>query len=441
MDYYIKTFGCQMNFSDSERMASFLEAAKSSSIPLNPPLKKGESENSATADRTPLEKAKNKRQFPFSKGHLLPSPFSKGGRKTQSVFQGDFQGDFQEDFQKDFTSVDNINDADLIIFNTCGVRESAENRVFGQIHNLKKQANKNSKEIKIILTGCLAHRQDVQKKLKDKVDLFCGIKDFPTAISTFLNDIFTDNCYDNYLSITPKYQNNRTAFVPIMTGCNNFCSYCVVPYARGREWSRPITEIIAEINNLNDRNYEEITLLGQNVNSYNSEQSDKTKKIFTNFPALLDILAKQFPKITFKFLTSHPKDFSDELIAVIKKHGNIPNEIHLPIQSGSSKVLQDMNRPYTQTDYLMLIKKIKQEIPGIKITTDIIIGFPTETETEFQETVKVFKKINFSDAYLNKYSPRFGTVAFKLGDPIPWEVKKGREKILRKILNETNNRQ
>ena len=246
--------------------------------------------------------------------------------------------------------------------------------------------------------------------------------------------------------------------VPIMTGCNNFCSYCVVPYARGREWSRPLEEIIKEIENLNNKNYKEITLLGQNVNSYQinfqfsifnfqtttyekvlhrlKQFANNKNSIKITFPLLLDILAKQFPKITFKFLTSHPKDCSMELIRVIKNNKNIPNELHLPIQAGSDKVLKDMNRLYTQKYYLDLISKIRKEIPDIKVTTDIIIGFPTETDNDFQETVKVFKKVKYADAFLNKYSPRPGTASYKLGDPIPWKVKKEREKMLLELLGE-----
>jgi tRNA-2-methylthio-N6-dimethylallyladenosine synthase len=222
--------------------------------------------------------------------------------------------------------------------------------------------------------------------------------------------------------------------VPIMTGCNNFCAYCVVPYARGREWSRPLEEIIAEIYKLDEKNYKEVTLLGQNVNSYQFTTHNSQNKKRINFPILLDTLAKQFPKITFKFLTSHPKDCSMELIDVISKNKNIPNELHLPIQAGSDKVLRDMNRPYTQKYYLNLINKIKKKIPDIKITTDIIIGFPTETDTDFLETVKIFKEVNFTNAYLNKYSPRPGTKAFDLEDPIEWKIKKEREQTLLNIL-------
>ena len=376
-----------------------------------------------------------------------------------------------------FISLDNTNNskleiekiikADLIIFNTCGVRASAEHRVFGQINNLLKlvaQPRVENKKIKIIVTGCSAHRADFQKNLHGKVALFTSIKNFPQALRklNFLQE--KEQELKDYLSIQPHYENKNISAVPIMTGCNNFCSYCVVPYARGREWSRPIDQIIKEIKNLNAKNYKEITLLGQNVNSYSFTEDKQQGSRFSRrheakrssgrgatsllrdnkkisyqittvkFPLLLDTLAKQFPKISFKFLTSHPKDLSDDLIEVIKTNKNIPNEIHLPVQAGSDKVLKDMNRPYTQKKYLSLIKKIKEEIPDIKITTDVIIGFPTETDKDFLETVKVFKEVGYSKAFLNKYSPRPETPAFKLEDPIPWTTKKEREKTLQKLI-------
>jgi tRNA-2-methylthio-N6-dimethylallyladenosine synthase len=417
--YIIKTFGCQMNFSDSERIMTFMK------------------ENSFTA--------------------LDNSNDSK--LKTEEIIK-----------------------ADLIIFNTCGIRASSEHRVFGQINNIAKLINKNRKpekaqsrrgansdgrdcvsmgdstdnRPKIIITGCSAQRDDFQKTLQGKVDLFVSIKNFPNALQKLNLLQAEEQEYKDYLSIQPNYKYQDTAVVPIMTGCNNFCPYWVVPYARGREWARPLMEIVKEISRLNNKKYKEITLLGQNVNSYKTnskfkiqnlksilndkilnelkKSSDDSSVVNINFPVLLDILARQFPEITFKFLTSHPKDCSMELIKIIKENKNIPNELHLPIQAGSDKVLQDMNRPYTQKYYLNLIKKIRQEIPKIEITTDVIIGFPTETEEDFLETMKVFKTVKFADAYLNKYSSRPGTKAFDLGDPITWKIKKERERMLLDIL-------
>ena len=407
MKYFIKTFGCQMNFSDSERIAGFLES-------LPHPLPAGRHGN-----------------------HLL--------RK-----------------EKGFKPAEKINDADIVIFNTCGVRQMAEDRVYGQIHNLRK----NNSEIKIALTGCLANRKDVQRKLKEKVDLFFPINNFDVLKNWLIKNYFkivnsklkitaqknNTTCAD-YLSIIPRYENSKTAYVPVMTGCNNFCAYCVVPYARGREQSRPTEEIFKEIKNLANKKYKEIILLGQNVNSYNFKIKNSKLKIdwelvignwelkrqsknhiAINFPVLLNALARNYPKIYWRFLTSHPKDFSDKLMEVIAKNKNISREIHLPIQAGSDKILKAMNRPYTKKHYLGLIKKAQELIPEVSFTTDVIVGFPGETEKDFQETVKVFKKVNFSEAYINKYSPRPGTAAFSLGDPISWQEKKRREKVLRELL-------
>jgi len=356
----------------------------------------------------------------------------------------------------------NIEQASLIVFNTCGVRQTAEDRVYGQVHNVRKYELKD-KKIKdkkiIILTGCLAHRQDVQRKLKDKVDLFLpinnlfkienwNIKNLKSKDSIQKNKINKKNCY---LSISPKYTNKHSAFIPIMTGCDNFCSYCVVPYARGREWSRPPEDIFKEVKNLAKDGCQEITLLGQNVNSYffkienskidwkleigNWKLRHRLKKTI-GFPVLLDILASSIPNISWRFLTSHPKDFSDDLIKVIAENKNISREIHLPVQSGSNKILKLMNRPYTKEKYLNLIAKIKKQIPEASFSTDVIIGFPGETEKDFQETIKVFKKVGFFEAYINKYSPRPETIAFKLGNPITWDEKKRREKVLRKLIKQ-----
>jgi tRNA-2-methylthio-N6-dimethylallyladenosine synthase len=410
MKYFIRTFGCQMNFSDSERMATFFE-------------------------------------------------------------------------KNNFQPTDKIDQADLVIFNTCGVRQMAEDRVYGQVHNVFK---KNPEKI-IIVTGCLVHRKDFRKRLENKADLFVSIKDFPKTLNLLKtnkkakniffhslenerknknntplektqkitsNDHYHKRVYSSeknkdssneYLKIRPKYEREDSALVPIMTGCNNFCSYCIVPYARGREWSRPFKEIEKEISELNNQNkntygrrYERryVTLLGQNVNSYLSSEAlakeDSHSKI--TFPILINKLAQKFPQITFNFLTSHPKDYSDELIEVIAKNPNISREIHLPIQSGSNKILKVMNRPYTQKHYLNLIKKTQEKIPEVKFSTDVIVGFPGETKKDFRETVKVFQKIPFFEAYINKYSPRPGTASFKLKDNVSWEEKKRREKELRKYL-------
>ena len=383
MKYYIKTFGCQMNFSDSERIAGFLGLHK-------------------------------------------------------------------------FKPVKDINLANLVIFNTCGVRQTAEDRVYGQIHNIRKQEERSKNKAKrvIVLTGCLANRKDVKRRLKNKVDLFFPINDFNKFEHFIIKNCLKiknlklkiparqSKCKNlSYLSIKPKYLNPKETYVPVMTGCNNFCSYCVVPYARGPEVSRPAEDIIKEVSNLAKSGRKKITLLGQNVNSYIYKVKNQKLKVKiaiknskVSFPRLLDYIAQSFPEIKFKFLTSHPKDFSDELINTIAKNKNISREIHLPVQSGSDKILKAMNRPYTQKKYLALIGKIKKKIPNATFTTDAIVGFPGETKKDFQETVKIFKKIKCSEAYINKYSPRPGTTAWKLGNPISWEEKKRREEVLRALV-------
>lgn len=325
--------------------------------------------------------------------------------------------------------------ADLIIFNTCGVRQTAENSVMSKVHRIRK----NNPDSTIAITGCLAQRQDFQRKLSGKADLFFPIKEFPLQIDKLLG---TNTCErKNYLQITPQYTHQDHVWIPIMTGCNNYCSYCVVPFARGKESSRSKQEIIDEIEQAEKRGTKEVTLLGQNVNSYKianlkfTISKFKGKSCFeTTFPALLAFLAEKFPSIAFHFLTSHPKDFSIKLAEVIAGHENISKDIHLPLQSGSNRILKLMNRPYTKEDYLLLIKSIRKLIPGARFSTDVIIGFPGETQEDFKDTLDVFKRVRFYNAFLNKYSPRPGTDAYRLGDPISWEEKREREKKLRELM-------
>lgn len=302
-------------------------------------------------------------------------------------------------------------DANLIILNACSVRQSAIDRLYSQIHKYS-QAKK-----KIIIAGCILEKD--KKKLASKVSQFWHP--------------------DKYFKCARDTKKDFSGYIPIMTGCNNFCSYCVVPFTRGREKSKSPKKIIDEINKLVKNGRKEITLLGQNVNSYQfidkNSSADEASKI--NFPNLLGLIAKLYPTIQVKFLTSHPKDFSDELIKVIAANINISREIHLPVQSGSDKILKLMNRPYTQKKYLALIRKIRKFIPEASFTTDVIVGFPGEIQKDFQETVKVFKKVKYNEAYINKYSPRPGTAAWKLGNPISWEEKKKREKKLRYILKKS----
>ena len=365
-----------------------------------------------------------------------------------------------------------IKAADLIIFVTCGVRQSSENRVYGQIHNLRKKCPQK----KIILTGCLAHRNDVQQRLKGKIDLFITIKDFPKEIQSLAlrnsknhiqekKRLNSDDNY-NYLKTIPKYTSVYTAYVPIMTGCNNFCTYCVVPYARGREYSRPAEDIIKEIENLVKKGYKEIILLGQNVNSYHSKfqisnfkfqklvQNSKFKiqnSDIINFAKLLKLIESISGHFWLTFLTSHPKDMSDELIETIAKSKKICEYVSLPAQSGDNKILRRMNRHYTIEHYKNLIKKILKAFERRKfdshqmtrggllpaISTDIIVGFPGETNKQFENTVKFLREMKFDMVYISQYSPRPKTAAFKMKDNISKKEKVRREKILAEILKET----
>jgi len=292
-------------------------------------------------------------------------------------------------------------EADLILINVCSVRQSAVNRVYAKV-------NKYFKKKKIILTGCVL--KEDKNKLKNKVSEFWHP--------------------DYYFECLPIHQSKFQAFLPIMTGCNNFCAYCVVPYTRGREKSRPAKEIIREIKSLVKKDYKEVILLGQNVNSY------KDKNV--NFPKLLKKINNIKGNFKINFITSHPKDMSDELIETMAKCQKLIKEIHLPVQSGDNEILKKMNRHYTASHYKKLIRKIKQKIPGIKISTDIIVGFPGETKKQFQNTVKLAKEIKFEKAYVSKYSPRPGTLAFKLKDNVSPQEKKTRWQILEKLINYSN---
>lgn len=351
-----------------------------------------------------------------------------------------------------FKPAKNINEADLVIFNTCGVRQMAEDRVYGQIHNLK---TRNPKPVTIILTGCLANRKDVQRRLKDKVDLFCEIKEFPEKINELLRPP-RSKYKQNYLNINPKYSTPFSAYIPIMTGCNNFCSYCVVPYARGREISRPANEIIKEIKDLiMKKGYKEIVLLGQNVNSYKAQNAGhksqtkyKNQKLQTtnviNFSQLLQKINQIPGDFWIQFLSNHPKDVTGEMIETAAKCKKVCECFHLPIQAGNDEILRIMNRKYTAKQYLTLVSKIKKAYQKYKpdtlytITSDIIVGFPGETKKQFLDSAEVMKKAKFDMVYFGQYSPRLETAAWKMKDNVSKKEKGGREKYLNEILKKTS---
>jgi len=351
-----------------------------------------------------------------------------------------------------YKSTDDINSADLIVVTMCSVRQSAVDRIHGLIEKFKIIKKSNPK-LKTILTGCIIKKD--KPKFEKGFDYLVDIKDIkkiPGILNSSLRVAGREKFLrsrisrpqrsnlKNYLDITPKYSSKFSANVPIMTGCNNFCSYCVVPYARDREVSRPAKKIIAEVKNLVKNGYKEIWLLGQNVNSYKDGKN--------NFSELLKMVNKIPGEFWIRFTSSHPKDFNDDVIEAMAIGGQpspkasawqskITPYLNLPAQSGDDKVIKSMNRHYTIKDYKNKIEKLRKKIPGIAISTDIIVGFPGETKKQFENTAKLFRDVKYDMAYINKYSPRAGTAAAKLKDNVSWDEKKRREKVLTEILKQT----
>jgi len=325
------------------------------------------------------------------------------------------------------------NEADLIVVNMCSVRQSAVDRVYGKIQDFTKLKAQNSK-LKTILTGCIL--KEDRKKFEKNFDFILEIKNLKKWDKILKKESNVKplpwlNYYDgcDYLEVEPKYQNNFRAFVPISNGCNNFCTYCVVPFTRGRLVCRDHKEILKEIKNIIQKGFKEIWLLGQNVNDYQSPVNSSI-----NFARLLKMVDGIPGDFKFFFTSPHPKNFSNELIDTLVQCEKFGKYLNLPVQSGDNKILKKMNRNYFVKDYKNLVKKIRKKMPGIKISTDVIVGFPDETKKQFQNTVKLFKEIKFDWAYIAKYSPRPETAAFKLKDDVPLVEKKRREKILRKII-------
>ena len=329
-----------------------------------------------------------------------------------------------------------INDAELYIINTCCVRENAEEKLFGKLGELKKI--KEAKNIIIAIGGCMMQEEHITDKIKRSypfVDIVFGThtlhklpEDIYSAITknAKIKDIL-DIDGEVIEGLPVKRENNMQASVTIMYGCNNFCTYCIVPYVRGRERSRKPKDILEEIESLAKEGYKEVTLLGQNVNSYNGGEN-------YNFANLLKDVDKIEGIEIIRFVSPHPKDFTDDVIEAIKNSKKISRLIHVPLQSGSTRVLKEMNRKYTEEQYLSLIEKIKKEIPDAAFSTDIIVGFPGESEEDFEDTLDVVSKVNFEQIFMFIYSRRVGTRADKMENQIPEEIKHKRFDRLKKLF-------
>lgn len=373
-------------------------------------------------------------------------------------------------------------EADLVIINSCSVRQMAEDRTYGKISKLAKL----KKRPRIVATGCLVSDKIWKKLLgKNKFDLCLPIDrmidlpkyleewslnkyqksnikyqtitnkmssrtgrirrggDYPrSGISSVTENIKVENeipdqvgddtnKYKHYLDIVPKGKQSFSAYIPIMTGCNNFCSYCAVPYTRGREVSRPMADILEEARKLADSGCVDLTLLGQNVNSYINQKSKiKNQKTKNNFVELLKNISNIEKLKRIFFISSHPKDMSENLIKLVASRDNLCNYIHLPVQAGDNEILKKMNRHYTREQYFELVAKIRKIIPGVALTTDLIVGFPGETEEQFEQSVDLFKKCKFDMAFIAEYSPRPKTAAANLNDDVPKAEKHRRKKFL-----------
>ena len=328
---------------------------------------------------------------------------------------------------------ENPDEADAVILNTCSVRKTAENRIWGRLGFYSAEKRKHG--TRIIVTGCMAERlKEDLKKDAPYVDAVIGTND-KASIPDFIVSGSIPSL-DHYSFQRSYYQEGAySSYVPIMNGCNNFCSYCIVPYVRGREVSRPVEDIIEEIKALEERNVREITLLGQNVNSYSSEYNGS----HVDFPTLLEIIVPYMESIQFvRFESPHPKDFSDHLIDVIARERRIASHIHLPMQSGSTRILSLMNRKNTRESFISLVGKMRERIPGLTFSTDVMVGFPSETEKEYEETLSMMEIMGCTEAFMYYFNPREGTRAASMDGQIEDEIKIRR---LERLINEQLERQ
>ena len=333
------------------------------------------------------------------------------------------------------TATESADSADVILVNTCSIRENAETKVWNRLKEIRS-LKKTNRDLTVGVLGCMAERiKDRIIEEEQLVDIVVGpdaYRDIPRLLAEVDDGRKAVNVLlsleETYADIAPirTTGNGVSAFVSIMRGCDNMCSFCVVPFTRGRERSRPMESILKEIQQLSDEGYKEVTLLGQNVNSYKDGEN--------TFTALMDAASLVNPEIRFRFSSPHPKDFPDDLLYLIAERPNLCNYIHIPAQAGSDSMLERMRRPYTREQYLDLIAKMKRIIPGLSLSTDIIAGFCGETEEEHQQTMSLMKEVEYDLAYMFAYSERERTLAYqKFEDDVPEEVKKRR---LTEIINQ-----
>jgi tRNA-2-methylthio-N6-dimethylallyladenosine synthase len=323
---------------------------------------------------------------------------------------------------KGYSLTKEIREADVVLLNTCSIRDNAEQRIYGRLDNLKKLKT-NKPGLVLGILGCMAER--LRKDLieeKKIVDLVVGPDEY-RRLPEFIDDAFLGekgigvklSRTETYDDIIPYREEGLSAWISVMRGCDKFCTYCVVPFTRGRERSRSLDSIVKEVAVLSERGFKEVTLLGQNVNSYNDNGND--------FADLLSACASVDPALRIRYTTSHPQDLSDKLLYTMAEFPNICKYIHLPVQSGSNRILEMMNRTYTVEHYLDIIQKARKIMPGVSFSTDIIAGFPTETYEDHLATLEVMRAVRYDGAYMFKYSPREGTKAFKMDDDVSEEVK------------------
>ena len=336
-----------------------------------------------------------------------------------------------------FSETDVLEDSDIVVLNTCAIRENAHDKVFGYLGRCK-HLKKDKKDLIVAIGGCMSQEENVVNEIKTKhpyVDIVFGthnINEFPKLVMNAKGkqDIEVYSCEGNvFENVLYSRDSKIKAWVNIMYGCDKFCTYCIVPYTRGKQRSRKMDKILEEVQELKNNGYKEITLLGQNVNAYAKDLNDGA-----TFAMLLEECAKIGIE-RIRFVTSHPWDFTDEMIDTIAKYDNIMPYIHLPLQAGSSKILKLMGRRYTKEEYIELFNKIKTRIPNVAITTDIIVGFPNETEEEFNETLEVVNNCKYDGAYTFIYSPREGTPAAKIKDNVSLKEKEERLYKLNELVN------